>query len=260
MRQLFAIDNQKCSIYITISSSKTCRFRVCAEDTKPNSKYADRTIEVNGERTIFLSFAVSPKQIILTVEPISELSDKEYDVKIEFRPLKKYAIWIDKDTKNFLKLAVPFCQSCGFKQPGKLGKFFQSEDKNFVLHYMSEIVDYQTGKILNTPARIGHTTGKIEIAAKAFNKYTVPMRLMILLHEFSHKWKNPKMGLPISHEVGADINALYIYLGLGFSKIDAIYVYSNVFLAAQSDENKKRMRKIMDYIAKFELEQKPVYE
>lgn len=260
MRQLYAIDNQKCSIYITISAKTPSRFRVCAEDTKPNSKYADRTIDVSGERTIYLSFPVSPKQIILTVEPTSALSDRDYDINIEFKPLKKYEIWIDKDTERFLDLAVPFSQFCGFKQPGKNGKFYQSSNKEFVLHYMQEIIDYQTGKILNTPARIGHTTGKIEIAANSFNKYTVAMRLMILLHEFSHKWKNPKMGLPISHEIGADINALYIYLGLGFSKIDAIYVYSHVFLAAQSDENKKRMRKIMDYIAKFESEQKPIIE
>jgi len=86
------------------------------------------------------------------------------------------------------------------------------------------------------------------------------MRMMILLHEFSHKWKNPKMNLAISNEIGADINALYIYLGLGFSKIDAIYVYANVFLNAQNEPNRKRMRKIMDYIAKFEQTHKAIIE
>ena len=60
------------------------------------------------------------------------------------------------------------------------------------------------------------------------------------------------MGLDISNEVGADINALYIYLGLGFSKIDAICVFANVFLKAQTKGNMERMRKIMDYIQKFE--------
>ena len=60
------------------------------------------------------------------------------------------------------------------------------------------------------------------------------------------------MGLDISNEIGADINALYVYLGLGFSKVDAIYVYANVFLKAQSKSNLKRMRKIMEYIKRFE--------
>jgi hypothetical protein len=78
------------------------------------------------------------------------------------------------------------------------------------------------------------------------------MRVIILLHEFSHKYKNPKIGLEISNEIGADINALYIYLGLGFSKIDSICVFANVFLRAQTSSNIERMRKIMDYIQKFE--------
>ena len=60
------------------------------------------------------------------------------------------------------------------------------------------------------------------------------------------------MGLEISNETGADINALYIYLGLGFSKVDAIFVFANVFLKAQSESNLMRMRKIVDYIKKFE--------
>jgi ferritin len=61
--------------------------------------------------------------------------------------------------------------------------------------------------------------------------------------------------LEINDEVGADINALYIYMGLGFSKIDAICVFANVFLKAQTKGNIERMRKIMDYINKFENQQ-----
>jgi hypothetical protein len=105
---------------------------------------------------------------------------------------------------------------------------------------------------MGTPARIGHTSGIIETAKWKFDQYTIPMRLIILLHEFSHKYKNPKIGLEISNEVGADINALYIYLGLGFSKIDAICVFANVFLKAQTKGNVESMRKIMEYIQKFE--------
>ena len=105
---------------------------------------------------------------------------------------------------------------------------------------------------INTPARIGHNTGIIEVAKCKFDNYTIPMRMMILLHEFAHKYKNPKIGLKISNEFGADINALYIYLGCGFSKIDAITVFAKVFLKAQTDDNIMRIRKLQDYIQKFE--------
>jgi ferritin len=41
-------------------------------------------------------------------------------------------------------------------------------------------------------------------------------------------------------------------LGLGFSKIDAITVFAKVFLKAQTDGNMERMKKILDYINRFE--------
>ena len=112
------------------------------------------------------------------------------------------------------------------------GKLFASKNKEFKIKYYPVIKDYMSGNVLNTPARIGHKTGIIEVSKRKFDAYTIPMRMIILLHEFSHKYKNPTMGLEISNEIGADINALYIYLGLGFSKIDAIHVFANVFLKA----------------------------
>lgn len=81
------------------------------------------------------------------------------------------------------------------------------------------------------------------------------MRFMILLHEYSHKFRNPKMNLDISNEFGADLNGLYIYLGMGFKKIDAICVFANVFLKAQTDQNIYRMRKINEYISRFERQE-----
>jgi ferritin len=43
-----------------------------------------------------------------------------------------------------------------------------------------------------------------------------------------------------------------LYLGIGFSKVDAIFVFANVFLKAQTPSNLARMRKIMEYIKRFE--------
>ena len=126
------------------------------------------------------------------------------------------------------------------------------KNNKFTIKYFDIIREQISGKTLNTPARIGHRTGIIEVSKIKFDSYTIPMRMIILLHEFSHKYKNPKIGLEISNEIGADINALYIYLGLGYSKIDAICVFANVFLKAQTQGNIERMRKIMDYIQKFE--------
>lgn len=251
--QKYESDNKDFSLRITIKCNGKKRFRAYASDFgKPNSKYADREIEVQGERSIFFSFPVSPKVLGIVIFNVNDHSDKDFKVDIMKMPLQTYNVFIDNQTERFLNLAIPFCQISGFTHPPQTGKVYAENDGEFKIKYLPVISDPLSGKVYNTPARIGHKSGIIEVAKAKYDNYTIPMRLMILLHEYSHKYRNPKIGLEISNEYGADINGLYIYLGLGFSKIDAICVFANVFLKAQTDANIKRMRKIMDYIDKFQ--------
>jgi hypothetical protein len=253
MHTIYETNNKQLSLNITIACNGSKKFRVWAEDYgKPNSKYGDREIVVDGTRTIYFSFPVSPKKLFVGCANVSNPNDKDFKVDIVEAPLKRYNIWIDEDTDQFLQLALRFSQVCGFEKPSPSGTIYQTQNAKFNIKYFPVIVDFMSGKVLNTPARVGHSTGIIEVSAAKFIRYTIPMRMAILLHEFSHKFKNPKIGLQISNEIGADINALYIYLGLGFSKIDAITVFAKVFLKAQTDGNMERMKKILDYINRFE--------
>lgn len=245
-------NNRKFRLYIKIKCKTPKTFRVWAEDYgKANSKYADREIRVEKERDIYFSFPVSPKELFIAVLNVEDIKDKDFEVSIQEKPLLTYNIALDVETTDFLSLAIYFSQVCGFKEATSKGVVYKTSDDYFTIKYF-DVIRHFNGKAMNTPARIGHKSGIIEVAKVKFDKYTIPMRLMILLHEFSHKYKNPKIGLDISNEIGADINALYIYLGLGFSKVDAICVFANVFLGAQTDSNLNRMRKINDYIQKFE--------
>jgi hypothetical protein len=227
--EIYDSNNRQFSLYLTIKCEGKKKFRVIADDSgKPNSQYANRDVVVNQEKTIYLSFPVSPKKISVEIFNVGDPNDNSFTVKATAKPLKSYNIWMDAETKNFLTLAINFAQRAGFEKASDEGILWKTDDDKFRIKYFNVISDIKTGRVYNTPARIGHNTGIIEVAKAKFDKYTVPMRLIILLHEFSHKYKNPKIGLPISDEVGADINALYIYLGLGFSKIDAICVFANV--------------------------------
>lgn len=256
MRTIYDSNNREMSLHITIVCDGKKKIRVWAEElNKKNSKYAEREIEVDGNRTIFFSFPVSPKKLFIGCVNVANPKDDSFKVEIEEKPIAKYNIWLDEETSDFVKLAIYFSQVCGFKQPSDTGTNYQTSDGKFNIKNFPIIKDYMTNTPLSTPARIGHRTGLIETSSIKFEQYTIPMRMCILLHEFSHKYKNPKIGLNISNEIGADINALYIYLGLGFSKIDAITVFAKVFLKAQSDENIQRMRKILDYIDRFENQQ-----
>jgi hypothetical protein len=254
MEQIWETENRAVRLNVSIKCTGKCLFRVTAQDFKPFSFYANRQIVVDGYRTINLSFPVTPKKLKINVEAVtnSKFEKSDFIVKIEEEQLKTYDVKISRETRHFLDLAVFFSQVCGFEKPNSNGRIFQTKDKKFNIKYFPKIVDFKTGRILNTPARIGHSTGIIEVSQASMVKYTVAQRMVILLHEYSHKYMNPKQGRDISDEVGADINGLYIYLGLGFSKVDAIFVFANVFLKAQTPSNLDRMRKIMDYIKRFE--------
>lgn len=253
MQTSYDSGNREMTLNFAIACNGKKKFRIWVEHFgKPNSKYADRVIEVDGGRTIYVSLPVTPKKLNIGCVNINNPNDTDFKVGLEEVALKKYNIWEDQDTKDFVQLAVNYSQVCGFEMPSKRGTVYQTPDAKFNIKYFPVITDFATGKAMSTPARIGHNSGIIETSANSFVKYTIPMRVCILLHEFSHKYKNPKIGLQISNEFGADINALYIYLGLGFSKIDAICVFAKVFLRAQSDGNMERMRKILDYINRFE--------
>lgn len=249
----FFSDNKAFCLNITIKCKGKKNFRAYAEDYgKKNSKYADRVLTAEGMRQIYFSFPVSPKALHICIINVDDVNDTDFEVEFSESRVRDYNVWIDLETRRFLDLALNFSQRCGFEQASSSGRIFQSDNSEFTIKYYPVLVDALSGNAINSPARIGHRTGNIEIAKTKFDNYTVAMRMIILLHEYSHKFKNPKIGLEISNEIGADINALYIYLGLGFSKIDAICVFANVFLKAQTKSNIERMRKIMDYIQKFE--------
>jgi len=245
--------NRAISLQVTVKTDRKKRFFLSVQDKlHKNSYYAKREMEVDGERTIYFSFPYSAEVMLVTITDMANAKDNNFSVAFEEIPLKTYQVWLDEETRDFLRVAEYFSRVCGYEYASPSGRVFQSSDGKFTIKYFPVIIDYLSGKKLSTPARIGHTTGNIDIAKCRFDRFTVAERMIILLHEFSHKYRNPKLGLPISNEIGADTNALYIYLGLGFSKIDAINVFANVFLKAQSDGNIKRMRSIMNYIQKFE--------
>ena len=191
--QEFDSNNDKFSLVVIIKTQGTKTFRVWAEDLgKKNSKYADRQIKVDGERRIYFSFPVSPKKLFLGCCNTENVRDKDFQVSLVKTPLKDYNIWLDEDTKQFLDLAVPFAQVCGFEQADPNGKVFTTNSKRFNIKFFPIIKDYASGRTMNTPARIGHQTGNIEVAKVKFDKYTIPMRMAILLHEFSHVYKTLK--------------------------------------------------------------------
>ena len=154
------------------------------------------------------------------------------------------------DIKNMLVANfVDFAQRFSYNAPYlSANKTYQSDNGQFLIEYLPVIVSSNSGKELTTPARISRVTGRIQVAKKYFDKYTVPMRFAILCHEFSHFYVNENM----DDESEADINGLLIYLGLGYPRIEGYQAFLEVFKDAPNENNKKRFDKIDNFIRNFE--------
>lgn len=278
MRFVYPSNKADFVILVTIKTKSPAKIRIFATDVDINQKinpnngvsivptyYIDRRGLVNGERTFQLQFPMSPKEMFLYIYNVEkgnlpfgvDNSFEIVDYKVE--KLKKYDMIQSQDVFEFVELAEWFCRhasniSANFTYKGNVfPSIYRSDSGKFCITYFDKIIDRNSGKVLTTPARIAHASGIIEVSKSDFMKWTVPMRMAILLHEFSHKYMNPKSGLDITDETGADINALNIYLGLGYPAIEGAYAFLKVFdnKNANNAGNHKRYIIINDFIKKF---------
>jgi hypothetical protein len=166
--------------------------------------------------------------------------------------LRKWEIWMNQHTQDFVKFAQDFAENAGvltsWEEGGKTDTagLYQSDNKKFKIRYY-DVIRNKEGKALTTPARISNKTAIIEVSKKAFAKYSVAMRMMILLHEYSHFYLNKNM----ENEIQADLNGLYVYLGLGYSPIEAHRAFLYVFNNADTEGNALRYKMIEKYILDF---------
>ena len=152
--------------------------------------------------------------------------------------------------REYINFIQKFCYNAGVLRPSDPNNdddFYISYGTHFYIKYLPTIVDYETGQELTTPARVGDD-GLIEASQKFFVGYSVPKRMAILLHEYSH----PYVNLNPDDESEADLNGLTIYLGLGYPRIDGAEAWCDVFDNSDTDANFERLMIIDAYINDFE--------
>jgi hypothetical protein len=258
MIQVVQTNKKPQTMVIRVETSKPEEICVMAKDkNKPNTFYSKRKGVVSGVRDFEIPFPKSPSETIIAVynkkngilqgeDPTFKISD------FKQKDLATCPIWMSPETISFIKFAQEFAENASVLSAGDtVPHIYRSDDGKFNFDYYIRIRDRKTGNYVNTPARIGHLTGIIEISKKDFLKYSVPMRMIILLHEYSHKYLNPKINREISYETGADINALLLYFSLGYSYMEAHQAFLYVFRGANNDENLKRYLIIKDFINKY---------
>jgi len=214
---------------------------------RKNTYYTKRYGFVDGKEEFVVLMPQAPMEAIVMVFNDNNgmiRNDSSFKVsEVVATPYKVPRYNFSKKTQAFVKFAQEFSDACGYLSSSPQGDVYMSNNGKYRIDYFDQIRNVN-GVVLKTPARISQVNGRIEVSAEQFRGMTIPMRMAILLHEYSHFYlnKNP------SNEVEADLNGLNIYLKLGYPKIDIYNVFLNVFKSAPSEPNKRRFEKLDKFV------------
>lgn len=243
-----------CTVKVVVATPKTEKIWIKICDAKhTRTFYSKRYSRVNGEKTFYITMPISPEVAKLVVYRDKENPVKSYGsfriLEVEILPLTNTSnIQMSRKTKSFVKFIQEFSEEAGYLPASPHGETYRSDNGKFRIDFFDKIRSKQTKKVIGTPARISQKTGRIEVSKSAFNKYSVPMRMAILLHEYAHFYLNENP----SDESEADINGLRIYLALGYPRIDAYNVFLNVFKTASSKQSLHRYEQLDAFIKEWD--------
>jgi hypothetical protein len=249
------------TLLVRVVTQQPEKIRLIVKDCKMRDTiFTDRYKTVNGEVSFFVRMPVSPKKVYLCIynERVGNL-DTNQDTSFEVVEIKKLSLekkmdvvdFSDRNLKTFVKFCTRFCFNAGDMSSGT----YKSSDGKYTIEYLPTIT-YPNGRESSTPARIGVDSGIIQVSQAKFRPMTIPMRMAILLHEYSHFYVNEKM----HDETEADLNGLLIYLGLGYPRIEAYEAFLKTFVNVPSQQNKARYDTINKFINEFEKNNFIVYE
>lgn len=232
---------------------------IVADSVKENTVFTDRYYQfVPGEtKDFFVRLPLVDKTVNILLFN-NESDNVEDDAGIELldiseQPLKKRLDLINLNNRNlrdFIFFAQQFSFTAGFI-PDNMS--YGSQCGKFQIDYLDAIRD-ENGNVIPTPAST-FPNGLIQVAKCDFINMTVPMRIAILLHEYSHIYINK---VP-ADEQEADKNSLLIFLCLGYPRLEATEAWVYTFINADSGTNQEsdearmiRMDKIQKFIQDFE--------
>jgi hypothetical protein len=245
-------------IKVKTPKSEKIHLKVSDADVK-NTIFTDRWKTIDGECSFFVRMPVSGKNAKIDIYNERVGQDKEDNsfevVDIKKLPLEKRLDVVDftnSNLRSFINFCTRFCFNAGNLSSGT----YRSNDSKFTIEYLPTIISSKSGKELETPARISKDSGKIQVSQKKFVPDTIPMRMAILLHEYSHFYVNKD----IDNESEADLNGLLIYLGLGYPRFEAHEAFLKTFISTPTAQNKARYDKIKRFIDDFEKNNYIVYE
>ena len=154
---------------------------------KDNVKYLDRVmlVKANDPTPYTLKLPTSPKHFGIYIFDRYNHNIDDFKIElIEINDLKTEPLVINKLTKEFIDFASVFSHKMFNLKPDS----YYSKNKTFNIRLFDEIKD--NGTEINTPFRIHVRDNYIEASKNRTKNSTVARNMFLLLHEFSHNYKN----------------------------------------------------------------------
>jgi hypothetical protein len=238
---------------VTISVAKPGVISVRGYDKKTantvyfSREYGSAAQPATGRFTLYFNFPFPFGTLgIIAGDPKGNNVVKIQSIRPE--PLPSKRLVIGPETRDFIAFAKWFAYACG----NLTAATYTGKDKQFTVRYLEVIRDYDTGAVIQTPARVNHQTGLIEVSKKDFVKLTVVNRFYILMHEWCHFINRT------TDEIECDLHAARTCLEVGFDRLETLnsvaklFVYNIELPAPQRMEQERRVAMVKDFVEKYE--------
>lgn len=247
------------TLRVTVSVRQETDVRLIVRDSEQrNTILTNRVRPISGEFSFFVRMPLCRKYVDVIIENADGGDVGITYIECRKLPLERRLDVVDFNKAYHLNEFVTFVQRFAYNagvlrtnDPNNDNDYYKSDFGHFYIKYLPVIIDYESGQEMSTPARISNQEPIIEVSQRHVMGYTVPMILATLMHEYSHKWMNEDP----DDESEADINGLFIYLGLGYPRIEAAEAWCEIFMQADTEENIERIAIIQKFIDEFEEKQ-----
>lgn len=236
-------------LFLGINALSSTRLHITVYDPQTERVYSERRLRLSGKGVVRLKLPITPEQLRVNVlsEHLKGAAPSFVLEAIKVTPDTVCPVELTEQDGDFIAFAKWFAVEVERLSAGKKGTIYQSN--GFTILLLDTITE--NGMELTTPARIARQSGVIEISKKAVQDYTVPMLIVMLLHEYAHKYKNPEYGKDMQNELTADLIACHIALNLGFDLREVRNCFQAVFAKKDTDLNRRRMGAIDEFVDLF---------
>ena len=206
-------------------------FIVGYDPLSPRTEYFNRRIMVSGPDKIFFQCPQTPKRLAI----IAWSSQKG---KFKAGPLTTEPLTRNLAILGDRQADISFIESFS-RRVGRLParRTYVHKGAGFRIDLLP-VIRKDNGKKHTTPARIHVSKPIIQVSKQHFDKMTIPQRVAILAHEYSHNYINGNQ----DSEMEADGNMVDLYKGLGYGKLEAVYAFANIM--SDTDVNYNRLKNI----------------